>query len=137
MHHIIFIHLNLIQEGFYDWVCELPCSLAGAVLRVTHQESRCAVQQASDPCYETSVEKAGELRRNDPRLWRVEQAAHHKLVTLKYKTRARVDYLLEGFKMRPSSLRYLSDGWNRNLSLGRSFLMIPPARNRLPVPAAS
>lgn len=47
----------------------------------TYQESRGAVQQAADPGYETSVEEGGELRRNPPRLRRMEQAAHNIVLT--------------------------------------------------------
>lgn len=60
---------------------KLLLSLAGALVLITHQESRSAVQEASDSCYETSVEKAGELGRNSACLGRLEQAAHDKILT--------------------------------------------------------
>lgn len=60
---------------------KLLFSLAGSLVQTTYQESRGAVQEASDSSNETSVEKAGELRRNSPGLWRMEQAVHYKVIT--------------------------------------------------------
>lgn len=56
-------------------------SLGGSLVQNTHQESRGAVQEASDSSNETSVKKAGELRGNSPGLRRMEQAAHDKVLT--------------------------------------------------------
>lgn len=52
-----------------------------SLVQSTHQESRGAVQEASDSGNEASVEKAGELRRDSPGLWRMEQAAHNEVFT--------------------------------------------------------
>lgn len=50
-------------------------------VQTTHQESRGAIQETSDPGDETSVEKAGELGRNSSCLHRVKLAADYKLLT--------------------------------------------------------
>lgn len=60
---------------------KLMFSLGDSLVQNTHQESRGAVQEASDSGNETSVEKAGELRRNSPGLRRMEQTAHDKVLT--------------------------------------------------------
>lgn len=52
-----------------------------ALVLTAHQKSRSAVQETSDSGDKTSVEKAGDLRRNFSRLWRIKHAAHHKVLS--------------------------------------------------------
>lgn len=56
-------------------------NLVSGLVQTTHQESRGAVQEASDSGYEASVEKAGELGGDSPSLQRVKLAVDYKVFT--------------------------------------------------------
>lgn len=64
----------------FEFVLNIRVGEKNLVL-TTHQKSRGAVQETSDSGDKTSVEKAGDLRRNFSCLWRVKHAAHHKVLT--------------------------------------------------------
>lgn len=59
----------------------LPAKVGNRLIQNIHQESRGAVQKASDSGNKTSVEKAGKLWRDSSSLRRVEQTADDKVLT--------------------------------------------------------
>ena len=102
----IYSKLNLYCI-FSTFLCKLQCiENRNCTVQTTHQESRGAVQEASDSGKEASVEKAGELGRNPPGLRRMEEAAHYKLLTWMGIEKDGGDFNLKGSKYTYKSCIY-------------------------------
>lgn len=67
--------------AFLHLLAHLYCFSVVCCVEGSHQKSRSAVQQASDSGNETPVEEAGQFWCDPAGLCRMEQLAHHVVVT--------------------------------------------------------